>query len=157
MTKPLRTEDNVRLLGRCTSAAVDTRLVGETRRRMPPGEASRDLADLFRMLGDANRVRILSALRASEEMCVCDLAAVLDSSESTVSHALRLLRASGIVRSRRHGKRVFYALDDTHVRMLLELSTEHLAHLRRQSSAPPPSSTETMPPLPNTETMESNS
>lgn len=133
MTNPLETDDNIRLLGSCASTAADICLVAATRERMPSGTESRELADLFRMLGDHNRVRILSALLASEELCVCDLAAVLDCSESTVSHALRLLRASGMVRSRRQGKRVFYALDDAHVRVLLELSTEHLAHLRTPS------------------------
>lgn len=132
MTNSLETDDD----GSCASAAADMRLVGATRHRMPSGASSRELADLFRMLGDTNRIRILSALLVSEELCVCDLAGVLESSESSVSHALRLLRTSGMVRSRRQGKRVFYALDDAHVRVLLELSTEHLAHLRAPYSTP---------------------
>lgn len=135
MPRHLETEGRVSPLGRCASTAADERLVETTRERMPTGTASQELADLFRMLGDANRVRILSALVASKELCVCDLAAVVNTSESTVSHALRLLRASGMVRSRRQGKRVFYALDDAHVRVLIELSAEHLAHLRGPSDS----------------------
>lgn len=122
------------MIDSCASPAADVCAVETTRQQMPSGTASRELADLFRMLGDASRVRILSALLVSEELCVCDLAAVLDSSESAVSHALRLLRMSGIVRSRRLGKRVFYSLDDAHVRVILELSTSHLAHLGAPST-----------------------
>ena len=62
------------------------------------------------------------------ELCVCDLAAVVDMAESPVSHSLRLLRTAGVVRHRRAGRRVFYSLDDTHVRLLLDLSVAHVGH-----------------------------
>lgn len=146
MTTSLDTHDNVRSLDSCASTSADIRLVEATRERLPSDAATQDMADLFRMLGDANRVRILSALLAANELCVCDLAAVVHSSESTVSHALRLLRATGMVRSRRVGRRVFYALDDAHVRVLLELSGEHLAHLRAPAtqSVSPATATESI-------------
>ena len=86
------------------------------------------LADGFKLLGEPNRVRILHALLEAGELCVCDLAATVDVSETTVSHAMRLLKAAGIVRNRRDGRIVYYRLDDAHVRMLLDLSREHLAH-----------------------------
>lgn len=89
---------------------------------------ARRLAALFRMLGDPGRVRILVALAEAGEMRVGDLCAVVGAPETTVSHALRLLRTAGIVRNRREGRNVYYDLDDAHVRELLDLSREHLHH-----------------------------
>jgi DNA-binding transcriptional ArsR family regulator len=94
---------------------------------LAPDEATR-LADLFRMLGDPGRTRILFALLDAGELCVSDLAVAVHAPETSVSHALRLLRTAGIVRNRRDGRNVYYALDDAHVRMLLALSLEHLRH-----------------------------
>lgn len=88
------------------------------------------MANLFRLLGDPGRVRMLSALLEAGELCVCDLAAVVDMAESPVSHSLRLLRTAGVVRHRRAGRQVFYRLDDAHVRLLLDLSVEHVGHGR---------------------------
>ena len=65
---------------------------------------------------------------AAGELCVCDLAAVVEAPETNVSHALRLLRTAGIVKARRAGRRMHYALDDAHVRLLLDVSREHLRH-----------------------------
>lgn len=89
-----------------------------------------DLAEMFRLLGDPTRVRILFALLEAGELCVCDIAAVVDTTETKVSQAMRLLRNAGVVRNRRDGRNIFYRLDDAHVRMLLDLSREHLAHSR---------------------------
>jgi DNA-binding transcriptional ArsR family regulator len=91
------------------------------------GEASQ-LADLFRLLGDPGRVRILYALLEAGEMCVSHLADAVEAPETSVSHALRLLRTAGAVRNRRGGRNVYYSLDDAHVRLLLELSRQHLRH-----------------------------
>ena len=88
-----------------------------------------DLAELFRLLGDPTRVRILFALLEAGELCVCDVAAVVETSETKVSQAMRLLRSAGVVRNRRDGRNVFYRLDDDHVRMVLDISREHVAHL----------------------------
>jgi DNA-binding transcriptional ArsR family regulator len=90
-------------------------------------EATR-LAEQFKLLGDPTRTRILYALLEAGELCVCDLAETVEVPESSVSHALRLLRTAGIVRNRRHGRMIFYSLDDAHVRMLLDLSLAHLRH-----------------------------
>lgn len=95
--------------------------------RIGPEEASQ-VAELFRLLGDRTRVRILGALLAEGELCVCELSAAVDVPESTVSHALRLLRTAGVVRNRRDGRSVHYSLDDDHVRNLLALSVEHVRH-----------------------------
>lgn len=92
-------------------------------------EAS-DLAEMFRLLGDPTRVRILFALLEEGELCVCDIAETVGTTDTKVSQAMRLLRSAGVVRNRRDGRNIFYRLDDAHVRMLLDLSREHLAHSR---------------------------
>lgn len=91
-------------------------------------EVAGDLAEMFRLLGDPTRVRLLFALLEAGELCVCDLAAVVETSDTKVSQAMRLLRNAGVVRNRRDGRNIFYRLDDGHVRMLLDLSREHVSH-----------------------------
>lgn len=93
-----------------------------------PGRAER-AADLFRLLGDPTRVRLLDALAVTDELCVHELAAAVGAGETRVSQALRLLRTAGVVRNRRDGRHVYYRLDDEHVRTLLEVTQVHLAHL----------------------------
>lgn len=83
------------------------------------------LAELFKALGDYTRVRILYALSINE-LCVCALAEVLDMSQSAISHQLRLLRAAKLVRYRKEGKNVYYALDDDHVRNLVTQGLDHI-------------------------------
>ncbi|HUX37738.1 MAG TPA: metalloregulator ArsR/SmtB family transcription factor [Rectinemataceae bacterium] len=90
------------------------------------------LSSLFKVFADPTRIRLLSALSASE-LCVCDLGALLGMSQSAVSHQLALLRAARVVRSRREGKVVWYALDDDHVATLLAMGLEHLGEAGRQS------------------------
>ena len=85
------------------------------------------LAETFKALADPTRIRILHAL-SHGELCVGDLAAVLEMTESAVSHQLRLLRSLRVVRARREGKQVFYSLDDEHVTRLFQISLEHLGH-----------------------------
>ncbi|MGE0702911.1 MAG: ArsR/SmtB family transcription factor [Vicinamibacterales bacterium] len=91
---------------------------------MPPSTVA-NLAETFRLLGDATRVRILDALSRSE-MCVCDLAGLLGVSSSAVSHQLRLLRGMRVVRHRRAGRMVFYALDDEHIVRLFGEALKHV-------------------------------
>jgi DNA-binding transcriptional ArsR family regulator len=83
------------------------------------------MAEFFSLLGDANRLRILSVL-AQQELCVCDLAAILDMSESAVSHQLRTLRAMRLVSYQKRGRKVFYRLQDSHVLTLYQSVAEHL-------------------------------
>lgn len=106
---------------------VDADRVATVRGLIDQGQASR-LAELFKLLGDPTRARILYALLEAGEMCVCDISATVEVPESTVSHALRLLRTAGIVRNRRAGRMMHYSLDDAHVRLLLDLSLQHLRH-----------------------------
>ncbi len=98
---------------------------------LPAQDEADALAQMFRLLGDPTRVRILYALLAEGELCVCDLAETVATSDTKVSQAMRLLRAAGVVRNRRDGRNIFYRLDDDHVQMVLELSRQHLAHADR--------------------------
>ena len=100
------------------------------RRESPddPHDEAQQLTELFRLLGDPTRVQILYALVEVGELCVCDLAAVVDAPETSISHALRLLRTAGVVRNRKSGRMVYYSLNDAHVRLLLDVSAEHLRH-----------------------------
>ena len=112
----------------CPTRVIDAERVATTRAQGVGSDAAGDVASLFKLLGDPGRVRMLDALAHAGELCVCDLAAVVDMAESPVSHSLRLLRNAGVVRARRAGRQVFYRLDDDHVRLLLELSVEHVSH-----------------------------
>jgi DNA-binding transcriptional ArsR family regulator len=91
------------------------------------------LTEIFRVLGDPTRVRILDAL-ATSELCVGDIAHRLGVSESAVSHQLRLLRSTRIVRSRREGRMIFYALDDRHVLALFRQGLRHVQEGGRQAA-----------------------
>ena len=86
------------------------------------------LSELFKLLGDPTRLRILYALVDAGELCVCDLSVAVGVPETSVSHALRLLRVAGVVRARRDGRMAYYAIDDHHVRLVLDLAAEHLRH-----------------------------
>ena len=92
---------------------------------MPDDEVLYELADLFRVFGDSTRIKILYALHDSE-LCVQDIADAVGLSQSAVSHQLRVLKDSKLVRFRREGKTVFYSLDDDHVRSVLALGMEHV-------------------------------
>lgn len=101
----------------------------ERRAALMPARTIAALADTFRVLGDPTRVRILDAL-STGELCVCDIATLVELSESAVSHQLRLLRGMRLVRARRAGRLVFYALDDQHI---LELFQQALTHVEEQN------------------------
>jgi ArsR family transcriptional regulator, lead/cadmium/zinc/bismuth-responsive transcriptional repressor len=102
------------------------------------------LAETFRALGDSTRVRILDAL-SKAELCVCDLAALLSLSESAVSHQLRLLRGMRLVRPRREGRLMFYALDDHHILDLFRQGLDHVVEASRSGLRGP----QPRPPAPS--------
>lgn len=104
---------------------VDLDQVRQLHRSVLKIEKAQRMAEFFALLGDANRLRILSAL-ATEELCVCDLAALVKMSESAVSHQLRALRAMRLVSYRKQGRNVFYYLKDSHVLNLYREVAEHL-------------------------------
>lgn len=109
----------------CERHAIHEGAVGAARDAMPCFETLLELSDLFKMFADSTRVRIMSAL-TSGELCVCDIAALLSLTKSAVSHQLRLLRQSKLVRYRREGKIVFYSLDDDHVAGILAQGLAHV-------------------------------
>lgn len=116
----------------CTITLIDEAKVTAVRNSMPPEEILVRLAETFRVLGDPTRVRILQAL-SLEELCVCDIASLLATTKSAVSHQLRLLRSLRIVKFRKDGRIVYYSLDDSHVGNLLR---EGLSHIISQGGSP---------------------
>ncbi len=120
----------VSALDGCVVRDVDAGRVESVSRSLIDVDEASDLAEMFRLLGDPTRVRILFALLEAGELCVCDIAETVATTDTKVSQAMRLLRSAGVVRNRRDGRNIFYRLDDAHVRMLLDLSREHLAHSR---------------------------
>jgi DNA-binding transcriptional ArsR family regulator len=112
----------------CGVKLVDPTKVATVGDAMPEQGALVELADVFSLLGDPGRLRLLVALLKAGELCVCDLAAVAGMNESAVSHALRLLRAHRVVSVSRRGRMAFYRLDDAHVRLLLDLGLTHARH-----------------------------
>jgi DNA-binding transcriptional ArsR family regulator len=111
----------------CQIQCVHEEAVRKARKALLPEEQTADLAALFKVLGDPTRVRILQALSA-EELCVCDITALLGMTISAVSHQLRVLRAHKLVKYRKQGKIVFYSLDDHHVTGLMRDGLEHVCH-----------------------------
>lgn len=108
----------------CDLEVVHEKAVQSALRAQSPADELADLADIFRVLSDPTRLRIVEAL-ADRELCVCDLAAVVGSSASSVSHHLRQLRQLKLVRYRREGRMAYYRLDDEHVEELLRIGLEH--------------------------------
>lgn len=98
------------------------KIVNET---MPEETELYDLAELFKVFGDSTRIRILYVLFEAE-VCVCDLAKVLNMTQSAISHQLRILKQNKLVNSRREGKSVFYSLADGHVRTIIAQGREHI-------------------------------
>lgn len=112
----------------CDLNLVDPERVRAVQKAMPADETVAELADIFGLLSDPNRLRLLASLLEGGEMCVCDLAAAAGMGESATSHALRLLRLHQVVKARRAGRMMHYSLRDGHVRMLLDVALEHVHH-----------------------------
>jgi DNA-binding transcriptional ArsR family regulator len=110
---------------RCDCTIIHEEVVAHVRENMPEEETLLDLADLFKMFGDSTRVKILCALLHSE-MCVCDIASLLGMSKSAISHQLRALRQTKLVKYRRDGKVVYYSLDDDHVKGIFDQGLLHV-------------------------------
>ncbi len=100
-------------------------IIQQVSKAMVEDDRAMDLADLFKMFSDSTRLKILYAL-SIHEMCVCDLAELLNMGQSAISHQLRLLRTSKLVKTRREKKSVFYSLDDSHVEDIIRIGYEHI-------------------------------
>jgi DNA-binding transcriptional ArsR family regulator len=109
----------------CRVRVIHADQVEQARTSVIPDEQLERLALIYRMLGDPTRLKILMALK-HVELCVCDIAAFLGISESAVSHQLRRLREMAIVRPRREGQVLYYALNDIHVENLLDVGLDHM-------------------------------
>lgn len=109
----------------CLVEAVHPDKLARVRAAMPDEDILYDTAELFKVFGDSTRTRILSALFI-EELCVCDIAELLSMTKSAVSHQLRTLRQTKIVKARRSGKEIFYSLDDEHISKIYKMAIEHL-------------------------------
>jgi ArsR family transcriptional regulator len=110
----------------CECSVIHEDVVAAVKKAMPDDEALLDLADLFKVFGDSTRVKIISALLRAE-MCVCDIAALLGMSKSAISHQLRTLRQTRLVKYRREGKVVYYSLQDEHVGTIFDQALVHVS------------------------------
>lgn len=111
----------------CESERVSAAAIAEIRSALPE-DAALELAETFRLLTDPGRVRLIAALLAADELCVCDLSEITGLSQTACSHNLRLLRAQRLVRYRKQGRNVYYTLDDDHIRLLLDVALQHVTH-----------------------------
>ena len=110
----------------CDFIHAHEELVERVRGQLPGEDTLYDLTELFRIFGDSTRIRILYVLFEAE-MCVCDIAALLGMTQSAISHQLRALKNARLVKSRREGKTVFYALADDHVKTIINQGLEHVS------------------------------
>ena len=110
---------------RCEYIHIHEDIVEQVNQNMPDEEILYDLAELFKIFGDSTRIKILYVLFESE-MCVCDIAQLLNMNQSAISHQLKILKQSRLVKSRRDGKAVFYSLADSHVRTIINQGMEHI-------------------------------
>jgi ArsR family transcriptional regulator len=114
----------------CQEFCVDPQAVAQALAKIPDEESLALLSRMFQALGDPSRLKILLSV-ADRELCVCELGEVLSMSAPAVSHHLRRLKDLGLVRTRRAGKLVYYALDDEHVRVFLMTGLQHATHRNR--------------------------
>lgn len=111
----------------CEELCEHPQAINLAKSELIPEEQAQQVADLFKILGDTTRVKILQVL-SKREMCVCDIANVIDMSQSAVSHQLRLLRTAQLVKYRKEGQNAWYSLSDNHVATLLYQGIEHVQH-----------------------------
>lgn len=109
----------------CDFLCVHEDVVKTVLHKMPPEEELYDLADFFKVFGDSTRIKILYVLTYSE-MCVCDIAKILNMTQSAISHQLRMLKQMKLVAARREGKTIFYTLADSHIEAILSQGLEHI-------------------------------
>ena len=109
----------------CETVEVHEDLLRIVEQTMPEETELYDLAELFKVFGDSTRILILFVL-SSAEVCVCDLARVLNMTQSAISHQLRILKQNKLVKSRREGKSIFYSLADGHVSTIIAQGRDHI-------------------------------
>ena len=112
----------------CKEECFHKDAINKVKENIPSDKTLLNLSEIFKILGDYTRIRILNSLLYSE-LCVCDLSNLLKMSQSAISHQLRILRTARIVKYRREGKNVFYSLDDDHISGLLNQGLDHVHHI----------------------------
>ncbi|HEX2926612.1 MAG TPA: metalloregulator ArsR/SmtB family transcription factor [Ruminiclostridium sp.] len=112
-------------LERCDYICLHKDVIEKVLAHLPDETQLYDLAELFKIFGDTTRIKILYVLFQAE-MCVCDIAQLLNMSQSAISHQLRILKQAKLVKSRRDGKTIFYSLSDSHVRAIIDQGFEHI-------------------------------
>ena len=112
----------------CEVESVDTEKVNHAKEFID-ADAVSNVAAIFKALGDINRSRIVRALSIEDELCVCDLANIMEVSTASASHHLRSLSRQGITKSRKMGKMVYYSLDDDHIRQIVDMAFIHQEEL----------------------------
>ena len=108
--------------------AIDIEKVNKIKKVMPSDDLLFDIAEVFEVFGDTTRMKIISALLESE-LCVGDISEITDSTQSAISHQLRILKQSKLVKFRREGKTIFYSLDDDHIAQIVKKGSEHIEEL----------------------------
>ena len=109
----------------CETTVIHEDVLRRVKEHMPDEEPVYEISELFRVFGDSTRARIICALNI-EEMCVCDLSALLNMTQSAISHQLRVLKAARIVKSRKQGRVVYYSLDDNHIGHIFAMAFDHV-------------------------------
>ncbi|OOM80866.1 metalloregulator ArsR/SmtB family transcription factor [Clostridium sp. BL-8] len=110
----------------CNCTIIHEDIINKVKKSIPEEETLYDLADLFKVLGDSTRIRVLCALFEAE-MCVCDIAALLGMTQSAISHQLRVLKQARLVKYKREGKVVYYSLEDEHVKRIFDQGLAHIS------------------------------
>ena len=109
----------------CSCNIIHKDVVEEVKDKLPQEEILYDLAELFKVFGDSTRIKIICSLFESE-MCVCDLSALLNISQSAISHQLRVLKSARLVKFRRAGKVIYYSFDDEHIKQIFDAGLHHI-------------------------------
>lgn len=109
----------------CDCNVVHEEVVNKVKARIPNDQILSALGSLFKIIGDTTRVKILYSI-SENELCVCDICALLNMSHSAISHQLRVLKNARIVKNRREGKNVFYSLDDEHINQIFNMGLTHI-------------------------------
>ena len=116
------------IINKCDCNFIHEEVVDKVKGKMPEDEKLYDLAELFKVFGDTTRIKILYAL-FEEEMCVCDIADLLNMTQSAISHQLRILKQARLVKFRKEGKTVYYSLDDNHINQIFDCGLCHIEEI----------------------------
>lgn len=116
------------IINKCDCTNIHEEIVCKVKSKMPEDEKLYDLAELFKVFGDTTRIKIIYAL-FEEEMCVCDIADLLNMTQSAISHQLRVLKQARLVKFRKEGKVVYYSLDDNHINQIFNCGLCHIEEI----------------------------